>query len=551
MAETEPGHDDVARLRRATERVLKDPAFVRSPGLSKLLRYLVDMTIAGHADTLKSITVATEGLGRSSSDAPEAQARVQIARLRSALQAHYASGAGHEDPDRLVLSPGTYRIVLGAPHDAQPLPDAAELPMPAPEGDFRRLAPGKTRIALAVLLSAVAAIALLIGQEWRSRDEAARWQRNDFPSLTVVTDRKSPAISEDTPARLEQLVLIKLAPYEGLRLVQGKSTPPEFALNISVRQSEVDFREDVRLIDKRSGRVIWASELRTPDLGNESLSLLADKVGFEIGNATGALHTYNRRQSVDVDGPYACWLRFTGLIETASTIGDDRLYDCASSWYKYASQKPTAAMLRGWTLTDRSLVQLSDARRDTLLEDALSVLYDARVLNPRSLGLQLADMRAHGFAGNYAEMKEAGTAAIALNPGSPQVKAMVGTNLALWNDPEGAHLIRQALAMHPSAPAWYHIGLVVDAMMRDDRHAENLEIQELHPIRERTPLVAILFAAHAAQERNAKQARLFLDRPPFRTIFGGIDVARVLNRLPVAPVVRQRLKKMLEPALRK
>jgi hypothetical protein len=264
-----------------------------------------------------------------------------------------------------------------------------------------------------------------------------------------------------------------------------------------------------------------------------------------------ALHAYNRRQSHGADSPYACWLHFTGLVETASTIGDDQLYNCASNWYKFASQRPTAAMLRGWTLADRSLIQLSDARHDALLEEALTVLNDASVLNPRSVGLQLARMRAQGFAGNYSEMKVAGNAALALNPGSPQVKAMVGTSLAFWNDPEGVRVIQQALAIHTSPPAWYHVGLAVDALMRDDRHAEELEIQKLLPLADRTPLVAILFAAHEARRGNAKRARLFLDRPPFRTAFGAIEIARVMNRLPVAPVVRERLMTAVEPALKK
>jgi len=38
-------------------RVLEGPTFARSPGLSKLLRYIVEETLAGKADRLKEYTL--------------------------------------------------------------------------------------------------------------------------------------------------------------------------------------------------------------------------------------------------------------------------------------------------------------------------------------------------------------------------------------------------------------------------------------------------------------------------------------------------------------
>jgi len=58
-------HGDVLRdqrlpsphARAAMRRVLEGPTFARSPGLSKLLRYIVEETLAGRADRLKEYTL--------------------------------------------------------------------------------------------------------------------------------------------------------------------------------------------------------------------------------------------------------------------------------------------------------------------------------------------------------------------------------------------------------------------------------------------------------------------------------------------------------------
>lgn len=77
--------------------------------LSGLLRYLIDETIAGRAAALKSFVVAVDALGRKEDfdSASDSSARVQMGRLRKALESYYR-GNNAIDGECIYLQPGSY-----------------------------------------------------------------------------------------------------------------------------------------------------------------------------------------------------------------------------------------------------------------------------------------------------------------------------------------------------------------------------------------------------------------------------------------------------------
>ena len=93
------------------DRLLASSAYARAPVMAKLLRYLVDQSLAGTDTDLKADTIAIEALGRgddfdSSSDS---YPRVQIGRLRKLLDRFYAENPG---PGRLSIPLNDYRVVM-------------------------------------------------------------------------------------------------------------------------------------------------------------------------------------------------------------------------------------------------------------------------------------------------------------------------------------------------------------------------------------------------------------------------------------------------------
>jgi TolB-like protein/Tfp pilus assembly protein PilF len=91
------------------EKVLGSRTFSRAEGLGRLLRYLVEETVAGRSGGLKEVTVGVEALGRGSSFDPDADpiVRVQARRLRQKLEAYYR-GEGLTDAIVIELPKGAY-----------------------------------------------------------------------------------------------------------------------------------------------------------------------------------------------------------------------------------------------------------------------------------------------------------------------------------------------------------------------------------------------------------------------------------------------------------
>src|SRR5207248_5433900 len=91
------------------EKVLAGEVFRNAGRSNRLLRFLVEQTVSGHADRLKEYTLGSEVLGRGDSFDPRIDpiARVEVSRLRTRLEQYYAT-EGRIDRLIIVLPKGTY-----------------------------------------------------------------------------------------------------------------------------------------------------------------------------------------------------------------------------------------------------------------------------------------------------------------------------------------------------------------------------------------------------------------------------------------------------------
>jgi len=103
------------RLREALERVLESPSFIRSPRLSRFLRFIVESTLEGEDEKLKEYTIGVEVFDRGESFDPRVETivRVEARRLRNQLSEYYGD-AGQEDEVRFEIPKGAYRPVFRA-----------------------------------------------------------------------------------------------------------------------------------------------------------------------------------------------------------------------------------------------------------------------------------------------------------------------------------------------------------------------------------------------------------------------------------------------------
>ena len=91
------------------EKILSSQAFASAERSRRLLRFIVESTIDGHADRLKEYELGVEALGRPTSFDPRIDpiARVEVSRLRSRLDRYYAN-EGRTDVVIISLPKGAY-----------------------------------------------------------------------------------------------------------------------------------------------------------------------------------------------------------------------------------------------------------------------------------------------------------------------------------------------------------------------------------------------------------------------------------------------------------
>jgi Tfp pilus assembly protein PilF len=144
------------------ERMLSRPPLASSPSLSRLLRFLVEETLAGRASDINEYNLGVRIFHRSADFNPRIDpiVRVQTHYLRAKLAQYYA-GPGVQDPTLIELPARTY-----VPRLPQPEPAALAAPIELVEAAGAE-PPGAARrtvaMGLGMLVVAAAAIGLLGG----------------------------------------------------------------------------------------------------------------------------------------------------------------------------------------------------------------------------------------------------------------------------------------------------------------------------------------------------------------------------------------------------
>lgn len=526
------------KIRRAAETALRDPVFARAPVLSRLLDYLIDRTIAGVE--LNSYTIAMDGLGRSIVNINEADtyARVAVARLRRALAQYYAN---NPSVDQLFIETGTYAVRLRPAQVAAPI----SAPIAAPSGPQAPAMPQSRRRRLAirhwvvvVVLIAITSAPLTLSQ----REPQDRWNEPDFPTITVIAPQDAPPDHQLEISR--QAMLMALAAYAGIFVIEDPSRPSDYRVRIFRPPGGEGQELDLALEEARSARIIWSGTL--DKLPPAQAATGAANVAARLASPGGVLHSHARRQGYSANSPYGCWLRFTEAVQAYNSIGDRKLAACAQNWYEAAPQRPLAAYLYAWTLIDSSVTQLRASKREATLKEALDIIHRALILNPDFAILHLAEMRAYSFRGNRQEVRRSARAAIANARGNRLVIGMAASSLAMWSDPAGATMLAD-LDDAANAPfPWEHVGLFITAMMAEDLPAAGGHLEHLEPFQSGQPLLTLLKGAYARRtgdEATATAATARLKSNPMTRL---VPPEAMINRLPLAPEVKARLRSWWE-----
>lgn len=534
-------------MRSELASVLADPSFIRSPVLARLLRYLVDTTIKGEGGTLKSYSVAVEGLGRSADfdSQVDTYARVQVARLRKALDVFYAT-SGAVRPLRLQVESGSYEVSLvanGSCHE--PVAEA-----PRPRLSFALLRPSK--VALAVML--ILLLVLAGSWKWYGDYKRDQWRTPNFPYVEVeVEGAGKDLFPRDQVEDLRQTMMVSLSRYEGLRVRfhQGQEKA-DYDIHVEIEVVEGQLREEVFVVYGLLNRVVW-SDVRQYGTDRatwrKSMDAYHDQLVFRLAHSSGAIHAFERHWNRGTSTPYGCWLRFSAQIQESRNFVDSALKDCSDKWYAAAPDHALAASLKGWVMLDESTGALTEAGRRATVQGAVDLLERNASLNPGSTFAHISLMRAYNYLRDYPAAREAGKEAIHINPANIDVMGMVGTTMALNNDPLGEGLVKEAISRHFNPPPWYFLGTFIGAMMREDTAAARLSLRRVAEFNHSLPVLDILSAALEARTGNVAKARMHWARAKAAHPLLRVHSELLFERLPIAPAVRRKLVQWLRPVL--
>jgi len=280
-----PGPDVRAEL----ERILASKGFATAGRLSKLLRYVVEKTLAGETDQLKEYAVGIEVFERDDKYDPRLDSivRVEAGRLRTKLDEYY-NADGSSSPLRIALPRGGYAAVFTR---AEPPTQAAA------ETKAAVLQPRRSRAAIPLAAGLVCAIGAMVvwlgGWNMQPRDD-------QHPAVAVLafhpnmtgeeSERLASRLTESVTTELARLGTLAVASHTSAMQFAGQR-PSMSEISAALRASyivEASIDDEAgrllvvaRIVDAETDRKMWVADYRG---SRDQVRAIAQRIAFDVSN---------------------------------------------------------------------------------------------------------------------------------------------------------------------------------------------------------------------------------------------------------------------------
>ena len=449
-----PSHEDV---RLTLERICASEQLRQSRRLRAFLSYVVNETLEGRGERIKSYSIGLEVFGRHHGEDEMNHNFVRTAaiRLRDALEKYYQS-EGMTDTVIISLPKGRY-----VPEFTLRQVNSLPVAKPPEQGDTDRI-PSKWPVWLGALAFViVAGIAVGIGFRVLGSRISERGAQQVYLIVEDISagDTSPPRLAESFSNLLAQ----KLVGFGAARIIgpltqdtdqwskalakipQGESLLLSKTLDVTTGGMAVSWR----LANVQSHVILWAGEARTSQGGAMGLSELADQVAFRILGPQGAVSMLQGHWDAPPEtGLASCTPRSQTL-----TAFVDQAYSPETLQCLEASLKANPDQGETWALLSQ-LYYLSSERewafgRDghTLVAKAADAAKRASELMPDSLLAQEAQLYVAYAGGQTGLFTELADRMITRYPGDASLKARIGARLVNFGYFEkGRQLIETAIA---------------------------------------------------------------------------------------------------------
>jgi TolB-like protein len=283
-------------VRAELDRVLASRGFASAGRLSRLLRYVVDKTLAGESNQLKEYAVGVEVFDRDEHYDPRLDSivRVEAGRLRTRLDEYY-NGEGASSAIRIALPRGGYAATFSpanpgaAPGPAAASLDASENTAPAPSQ--RR----STSVLLAAaLLLAVAGMVVWLASRDRSPGPDLRPTAAVLPIEANMiggdNDNYSAQFTEALTSELARLGTVSVASYTSSMQFAGRrpamrevssALKSNYIVEASVDDEASEVLVVARIVDATTDRKMWVSDYRG---ARDDVRGIAQRIAFDVSD---------------------------------------------------------------------------------------------------------------------------------------------------------------------------------------------------------------------------------------------------------------------------
>jgi TolB-like protein/Flp pilus assembly protein TadD len=304
----ELGGISISEIHAALDRIAASVPFARSKQLQRMLRFIVEETLAGHGDMLKEYAVGVEVFERPESYDPRLDAivRVEARRLRTALQRYYAE-AGATDQIAIELTKGSY-VPNFRRRASDALPGSAGEPSQVSaqnDGTRLRVLPNRKRLAIMGGALMLLAAATALGVYWYVREPIS-----SLPSNASIVILPFDNLSNDTENEffcfgLADQITTELAKTGRLRVVArtsaamfkrgddirtiARNLKVNVVLEGSVRKSNGSLLVNAQLINAADNLHIWSEVYQRPSADSIQVQEeIAEAITYGIRNRLGA-----------------------------------------------------------------------------------------------------------------------------------------------------------------------------------------------------------------------------------------------------------------------
>ena len=451
-------------IREELNCILASREFQATSRIRDFLRFVVEETLAGHADQLKGYTIATEVFdrGKEFDAAKDPIVRTQAGRLRRALERYYLV-TGWRDPIHINIPKGRY-----IPYFVAQTIETTRVKDPTARAsdhlnEYSLMSPSVAVLPMENLTADPDQHFSTIGLA-----EELITELNRFQDIVVVPMQRA-TLATELPANLEQL---------------GKTAGTRFLLGGTVRWDPETVKVSMHLIDAKTRRQVWAEAYKHKLEASSLIAMQEDiarnvvaAIGSEYGIIARRLSAESRKKSpADLD-TYEAMLRYYSYqiapSPQTSTV-------CFAALQRAVEKEPEYGPAWSALATLHCQMYTFDIPGfDHPLDTALQYARKGVFLEPGSQIGRLVLAYASYLSDDFDSFHQEIDTALGLNPNSLYTVGAAGyLHVMVGESERGLSLLDRAITASPFYPQWFHYAYFIDYFHRREYDRALLEIQK-------------------------------------------------------------------------